>query len=563
MKRFLAILLAAMLVTGGFTGCGKKETPSNIQNVNSADVSSTNASSANAATGSEDSEAPGYMNATGYPIAKDNITLKLMGAKNPIHSEWKDMEVMKRMEKITNISFNYDTPLLQGYTERKNLAFASGELPDVFYCGAITPTDEETYGSQGMLLQLDKYIDKYAPNLKKRLDSDPNLKNAITATDGHIYSLPCVVRTKTNASSLIYINTDWLNAVGMTMPETADDFYKVLKAFKEKDPNKNQKQDEIPLSYWKQISSSGYIPSTLNSVLLAAFSGQAAGANIDIRDGKVVFNPMEPYFKDYLAYMRKLYAENLLDPEIFTQTLQQYIAKYQSGVMGLSTISLSSVLKPGEKAPYEILAPLTSEKNSKKATVELPGITTGGFALTNKCKYPEAMMRWADIFYADVENNAEGICGLSNFLGIYKYNWDFTDDSKTKYTRESKVEGVTPVDYINKYVMPGSFGWVVTDAIPDTDPLLLLKANECEKNYFPYTVPSYPASVRFNKQDTERLSFLSNDITTYVDQMIAKFIIGEESLDNWDAYVSKLKQMNIDELIEIRQNAYDKWNKGN
>jgi len=554
-QKILLITLALSLIAGVMAGCvaNKDNKSSTTQDVKT-QTEDTKAKDESSKT--SDSDVPDYMNATGFPIVKEKITLKLMGSKSPAHGEWKDMEMFKRMEELTNISFEFDTPLSTGYTERKNLALASGDYPDVFYGGGITVQDEETYGPQGVFLPLEDYIDKYGPHIKKILEQYPEVKSAITASDGHIYSLPYIVRTKTAAANILYINMDWLANVGMSKPETVEELYEVLKAFKEKDPNKNGKQDEIPLSYWKQSNSMSGI---LNPIFYAAFSGQAGGAGFDLIGDKVVYNPVQPAFKEFLAYMNKLYTEKLLDGEMFTQTMQEYIAKYKEGVMGISTISLSSVLSPGEPANYELLSPLTSSMNNKKVTAELPGVYSGVFVLTDKCKYPEAMVRWADVFFRTVDEHVEGLCGLSNFLGIYGYNWYFDDETRKTYTRESKVEGLNPVEYINKHVMPTGFGWVVTDAVPSADPLLLLKAEESEKQYFPYTIPVYPNTVRYTKEETERLSFLQNDIDTYVDQMLAKFIIGEEPLSKWDEYVKTLQSMGLDELLKIKQDAYNRW----
>ncbi len=39
-----------------------------------------------------------------------------------------------------------------------------------------------------------------------------------------------------------------------------------------------------------------------------------------------------------------------------------------------------------------------------------------------------------------------------------------------------------------------------------------------------------------------------------------KFITGRESFDNWDTYVSKVKEMGIEKVIGIYQDAVDTWN---
>lgn len=538
MKKTMSILLASTIALTAITGCGKKEPAETTQSTGTKETASS---------------VPSYMNEKGFPIVKQPITVKVMSSKGPTAGEYKDMELFKKMEQITGIKLEFDTPISTSYQEKKNLALASGDYPDVFLGGGITIKEEESYGPQGVFQQLDKYINQYAPHVKKAFEEYPDAKQASTATDGHIYSLPYIVKTKTTAAAIMYINLDWLNKVGMKKPTNVDEFYNVLKAFKEKDPNGNGQQDEIPLSYFKQATGTAGI---LNQIFITAFSGQTGGAGFDIKDGKVIYNPMQPYFKDFLTYMNKLYKEGLLDKEIFTQTLQQMAAKYKEGKMGISTASLSFTLNPGEKANYELISPLTSEKNSKKITPKLGFGSTGTFVITDKCKYPEAMMAWIDVLYRDVEGAVEGVAGLTNFLGVFGIDWKYGNAEKTTYTSVSRDPKITPVEYRTKYLAPQGFGKVVIDAVPDNDPLLLIKAVESGKEYHPYMGEGYP-TVRYKAEDQEKLSLIETDLTTYVGQMIAKFIVGEEPLSNFDAYVENIKKMKIDEALKIRQAGLD------
>lgn len=70
-----------------------------------------------------------------------------------------------------------------------------------------------------------------------------------------------------------------------------------------------------------------------------------------------------------------------------------------------------------------------------------------------------------------------------------------------------------------------------------------------------------PGTISFSSEkDAERRSAMA-DIDTYVDEMIMKFITGREPLDNWDAYVSKVKEMGVERVLNIYQEAVDTWNK--
>ena len=69
-----------------------------------------------------------------------------------------------------------------------------------------------------------------------------------------------------------------------------------------------------------------------------------------------------------------------------------------------------------------------------------------------------------------------------------------------------------------------------------------------------------PGSLSFtSEQDSERRAAMA-DIEIYVDEMVMKFITGREPLSNWDTYVNTVKQMGIDNVLSIYQEAVDAWN---
>ena len=52
-----------------------------------------------------------------------------------------------------------------------------------------------------------------------------------------------------------------------------------------------------------------------------------------------------------------------------------------------------------------------------------------------------------------------------------------------------------------------------------------------------------------------------NDVNTYSDEMIIKFIMGVESLDQFDKYVENLKSFGIEKAVSIEQAALDRYSK--
>ena len=66
--------------------------------------------------------------------------------------------------------------------------------------------------------------------------------------------------------------------------------------------------------------------------------------------------------------------------------------------------------------------------------------------------------------------------------------------------------------------------------------------------------------ITISADDTNEYSSLTSELETYRDEMIIKFIRGEESFDNFDKYLSTLDSMGVSRLQEIVQNALDEYN---
>ena len=72
-------------------------------------------------------------------------------------------------------------------------------------------------------------------------------------------------------------------------------------------------------------------------------------------------------------------------------------------------------------------------------------------------------------------------------------------------------------------------------------------------------VDAYPV-VSYTSEEIEQRNAVHKDITTYLEQAKAQFITGELDVEkDWDTYVSTVEQMNLEQLMEIEQAAYDRY----
>lgn len=63
-------------------------------------------------------------------------------------------------------------------------------------------------------------------------------------------------------------------------------------------------------------------------------------------------------------------------------------------------------------------------------------------------------------------------------------------------------------------------------------------------------------------EETEEYNSIYSDIDTYMDESISKFIVGDTSLEEFDAFVAQLETMGIADCIAIEQAAYDRYLQG-
>ena len=214
-----------------------------------------------------------------------------------------DWEVFKKAGDETNVYLKGTVASsVTNSDEAFNLMVARGDLPDIVH-GPRTKINE--YGTEGAFVPLNDMIEKYAPNIKKFMEENPDYKRHITAADGNIYGISYVYGG--TVAQGYYIRQDWLDKLGLEQPKTKDEYHDVLLAFKNGDPNGNGKKDEIP--YFARSSN--------ELVRLVNLFGCHSGWYV--KDGKVHYGMYDPEYKTAVTELAKWYKEGIIDPEIYTR----------------------------------------------------------------------------------------------------------------------------------------------------------------------------------------------------------------------------------------------------
>lgn len=459
--------------------------------------------------------------------------------------------------------------------ESRQMLLTGDDYPDVFLEGKFTATELLVYGRQGLLLPLNDLIENHAPHIRERMESDADFRRTLTAPDGHIYGIPrlnecyhCIYAQK------YWINQAWLDALELDIPETTEQLYEVLKAFKERDPNNNGIQDEIPLTGGPRR----YVwHGNIDAYLMNAFIYNDNDKYLLVEDGQVSFAANRPEWREGLRFMNRLYEEGLIDPAAFTQSdeaLTHIGNREGDEVIGSMTAALVSYLvNPYDPAltrhrHWTVVPPLEGPQGVR-LTGKTKGVGEFQFAITDKAS-PEAQV--AAIRIADYTYSEEGAL-YSEYGPLEGVGWRFAkpgevniDGEQAKYSYY-ELEPRDPDAIVNEswsLMGPKDLSKRFRDMFHEgDDPLTtagygrrLAQATDQYQPYAPKEV--YPNDIYIQPADVDYLTVLTREIISYVRANIEAFIIGARSLDDeWDDYVQGFERLKLDQYIAIYQQALD------
>lgn len=546
-KMLCALLTGTMLLAG----CGSGgDTGSESA---AATVTTENSETTEAVSEADGTEAAGAQTSGEGPIVEEKVTYTIACELSPNWGNPADGEFWQWLEEETNIHIEWITYLETEADEKFKLLMASGDYPDAFI-GALGGDDNDviTYGSEGIYIPLNDLIEQYCPNFNRRVSEGyPDLMKMITCADGNIYGMPAVLYNP-DIYNNTFINQKWLDAVGAEVPTTTEEFEEVLRLFKENDPNGNGEADEIPMTFiFSDWGASDHGP------YFGAFGYPLSPDYIMIDNKEVKYLGAEESFKEGAEWLGSLYAEGLVDRDVFTQDDSSLAAKVSQGTVGV--FSSWDKTPAGDYADdYVALMPLQGPDGEQNTLVEgITGLYKGRFMITNKCENPEILMQWVDRFYESMEvglNATYGIGPDENKAWYYDDNGDIVfktgDDLPEEYERGQQQLPFAPA--------------ILGDGVED------FLGNE-EKNEINAEMKQYAGkfedgtwerwpSVYMTLEEKDDIATTETDLQDYSKNQLAKWIAGESDVNaDWDNYLQELENIGLSHYLEVKQQIYDRY----
>ncbi len=528
----------------------------------------------------------GTTKSTTEPNVSDNTTAKDKPSELTYWTEMSDASVNPsynqnpafiRLQEDTNINITYIHPPVGQAAEQFNLMVATDDLPDIIqYDWPNFPGGAEAAIIGNVIVPLNNLISEKMPNYSTFLKKFPEIERMIV-TDSGLHSYFPMTYTTTPLDSNehlglsgripayetyigLIIRQDWLDDLNLPMPETVDDWFVTLKAFKD------EKGAEAPLSITARFLKDSCAFASAYDI--AVTSNSNITFNFFEDNKKIKFGPYEPAYREYLTVLNKMYKEKLLDNDFALLDNNAMASKVLTGKAGVWSGYTSSHLgvlydqlhenNPNE-AFYPVGAPnpvLTKGQTLKYRQADYPVTTSKSAAITKACKDLDAAARLIDYGYSE-EGNMILNWGPEGLLYVMKDGWPAWSEavqngadglnSTQALKKYSSFNGPYAADHWTRLLMKGSY-----NTYESITALLVWE----EKNGLN---PGTPPPISLLPEEISEYANKFNEINTYTSEQYTKFIMGDRSLDEFDDYIATLEKMGIEDLLRMQQAALDRY----
>lgn len=425
------------------------------------------------------------------------------------------------------------------HAQQFSIMLTNTPLPDII---VGTKSEINKAASEGAMIPLDDLINQYAPNIKKFLDANPWAKAGTVASDGKLYMIPSSFQGVPSMG--FFIRKDWLDKLGLAVPTTLDEYYKVLKAFREKDPNGNGQKDEIPYLY-RDKGVDGLIQ------LWGAYNGFYAFGDNKVFHGKTTIE-----YKNAITDLAKWYKEGLIDPEIFTRgsKARDILLDNNTGGSTMDWFSSTAVFNHlSSKIPgfeWIAIAPPADVNGEVKQIFARQQLQGDGWGISRDNKKIETTMKYFDFWFTE-----EGTRLYA--YGIENIDYTMVDGKPVPTDAVTKAKDGPPTYMRNR-------GQNEIGAQMQIDAEIAIMNDYAKTGYKLYNdnnycVPQFP-KLSYTKAEEDIIAEKQTSIDAYLLQKAQEWLMGTKDINaEWDSYIAELDKMGMTELLGAQQAAYDRY----
>ena len=448
----------------------------------------------------------------------------------------------QKLEEVTGVHIEFTNPTSSAAQESLNMLLLSGNMPDIIIDADNLYTGGSYQGVvDGYFIDLMPYLKEYAPEYWSIITSDDAIYREAANGD----AVSCFARIYTEANpawNRLVLKKETLDSLGVeTVPVTIADWE----------------------ALFDQMLAAGITPYMLNKTgyeekLMGAYNVRA---DFYQEDGVVKYGQIQEGFRQYLELIHSWYEKGYISKDFISQS--NVDTMFATGEIGTYDKPIVAAYNFGVSEGYTVLSTpyprLTPDQflhwDSYKASVVSRSLTYSTSAITASCKDVPLAVRWLNFLYTpegmELANwgirgeNFDTVDGKNQYLPVM---WDYNGISQEGLNYYWKSHNASTYSYNDTACHANLLKSPEATAIRleyDDDPLL--------------DSAIYLPNVSLNEEEATTRASIMNDIDTYVDEMVLKFIVGTEPLSNWDSYVANVQSMRLDDAIAAVQAAYDRY----
>lgn len=491
-------------------------------------------------------------------FAGTEITVGILKYDEDVSEDFSQKESLKEAEEATGIKINWVT-VDNATKAEKTATLLAGDMPDMLI-GLINA--DTVSGNLNLFYDLSEegLLETYAPDIVEDYNNTEGAWDAITWPDGSVRGLlkGSAVNYNAEARGIYFINKTWLDQLGLEVPNTTEELYDVLCAFRDNDMDGDgDTTNEIPFSFCQS-----HYASKISH--LANFFGLAAQgeSNLDIgkmiKDGTVQATFESDTYREYLEYAHQLMADGLMDMEGFSQSYEQFCGKLANGQVGVFSGWTPSTYMDAELAEnYVILSPVTAEgcefvENGRQGAMS----ASVGVVISAETEHVDACLWWWNYMSSDIERNSSSIWGPKDEA------WTYTEDGKIMSIQpEVYPDGLDQSNY-GRTVAPlgGGIGPFIS---PVDQELFYVNNAEGSRTYYveqihEYISDEYMPDYRLDDEILDERTYIETELNAYIDNFVSNSIMDGITDEAWEAHLGQLEMVGYQEWLDWMQKYLDR-----
>ncbi|MDR1904405.1 MAG: extracellular solute-binding protein [Treponema sp.] len=259
----------------------------------------------------------------------------------PPPADWKVLQLIRDKLNI-NLTISSLPSNESDQDVKINAAAAANTLPDVFM---VRRSVLQNIVRVGVVGAVDDLYALMPTRTKIMYDADAK---GYTTFNGKSWGFASPSAVSKNEGVLI--RKDWLDKLGLGVPVTTEDYYNVMRAFTERDPDGNGRADTYGYGAFIELNPNEEGLGRRFDSLFGAF-GVAGTWNLTRANAGL--NVRKPAYYDALAYVKRMVDDRVIDPNWTSYGKDDFRAAWKQGRFGIMREQNAAYAAESNYAPFD------------------------------------------------------------------------------------------------------------------------------------------------------------------------------------------------------------------